>query len=124
MTLLWSIKIATTNCFPWAIEGRRRLRGSSENCSAQDLHFAKGSTYKPQHTNAHTEAHTHVQAISHNYHVHAMGPLGTKGNREPTNGPGGGTKHDQLDHMFCKKAGGVGVDRGFQLPRNSIGPLG
>lgn len=100
--------------FPMGIErnGGRWLRGGSENCSAKDLHFAKGSTYKPQHTNTHTQiqqhtphshTHTHVQAISHNYHVHAMGPLGTKGNREPTNGPGGGTKHDQLDHMFCKK---------------------
>lgn len=73
-----------------------------KTCTLPKVQLTSHSTQT--HTAAHTTlTHTHVQAISHNYHVHAMGPLGTKGNREPTNGPGGGTKHDQLDHMFCKK---------------------
>lgn len=115
MTLLWSIKIATTNCFPWVIEewrekGNREFRKLQRQRLALCQRFnLQATAHKHTHTDTaahHTHTHhtyTHVQAISHNYHVHAMGPLGTKGNREPTNGPGGGTKHDQLDHMFCKK---------------------
>lgn len=101
-----------------------------KTCTLPKVQLTSHSTQT--HTPTQQLTHTHVQAISHNYHVHAMGPLGTKGNREPTNGPGGGTKHDQLDHMFCKKlhykssggSGGGRVDRVLQFPRNSIGPLG
>lgn len=66
MTLLWSIKIATTNCFPWAIEEWRE-KGNREFRKLQRQRLALCQRFNLQAT---AHKHTHTDTAAHTTHTH------------------------------------------------------
>lgn len=69
MTLLWSIKIATTNCFPWAREGWRE-EVTREFRKLQRQRLALCQRFNLQAPSTHTHHNTHTHSSKHHTQTH------------------------------------------------------